>query len=166
VGPRPLSDVGARPLNFTVRPPEPTVVRKHPKRTARPGIDAYGRSPLHYAAAEGNSLTLERLLGEGADPNSQDDDGWTPAHFAAQSNSAACLELLLRAGANLALTDTHGNTVLFRAVFASRGSGEIIRMLRAAGADAYAQNSSGISPLSLARTIANYNVAQFFADLP
>jgi hypothetical protein len=66
----------------------------------------------------------------------------------------------------LALTDTLGNGVLFRAVFASRGNGEIIRMLRAAGADACARNSSGVSPLSLARTIANYNVAQFFADLP
>jgi len=142
------------------------VVGKHPKRTARPGIDEYGRSPLHYAAADGDSGTLERLLSDGADPNSQDDDGWTPAHFAAQSNSAACLELLLRAGANLTLTNRHGNSVLFNAVFASRGNGEIIRMLRAAGADAYARNSSGVSPLSLARTIANYNVAQFFADLP
>jgi hypothetical protein len=27
-------------------------------------------------------------------------------------------------------------------------------------------NHHGVSPLSLARTIANYDVAQFFADLP
>jgi hypothetical protein len=42
----------------------------------------------------------------------------------------------------------------------------VIESLRRAAADPYAANSSGVTPLSLARTIANYNVAQFFADLP
>jgi hypothetical protein len=48
----------------------------------------------------------------------------------------------------------------------SRGLGEVIVLLRAAGADPYAKNNSGNSPISVARSIANFPVAQFFSDLP
>ena len=71
----------------------------------------------------------------------------------------------LRFGANPDLRDAHGNTALFRAVFASRGEGGVIQLLRKAGADPTARNASGVSPLSLARTIANNPVAVHFADL-
>jgi len=37
-------------------------------------------------------------------------------------------------------------------------------MLRAAGADPMLKNNSGVSPIELARNIANYDVAQFFSD--
>ena len=139
---------------------------KVPKKNPRPGVDGYGRTPLHYAAAQGNTAEVGRLLAEGASANAQDDNGWTPAHFAAQACSLECLEALLAAGADPALADVHGNTVLWRAVFASRGDGGLIRALRAAGADPYALNKHGSSPLDLARTIANYDVRQFFSDLP
>ena len=72
---------------------------------------------------------------------------------------------MLRAGANATLADSYGNTALFRAVFASKGEGEVIKLLRAAGADPYATNSHGASPLSLAQSIANFNIAVHFADL-
>ena len=48
----------------------------------------------------------------------------------------------------------------------SRGNGEVIRLLRAAGADPLAKNAHGNSPLNLARTIASYDVRQYFSDLP
>jgi ankyrin repeat protein len=99
------------------------------------------------------------------DPSAPDDEGWTPLHFAAQSNSAEIAELLLNAGASLAPRDTHGNTLLFKAVFNSRGKGDVIRLLRARGANPYATNKHGVSPLKLARTIANFDVRQFFVDL-
>jgi ankyrin repeat protein len=50
---------------------------------------------------------------------------------------------------------------LFRAVFNSKGSGEMIRLLVSRGTDKYSQNKHGVSPLSLAITIANFNVVQF-----
>jgi uncharacterized protein len=62
--------------------------------------------------------------------------------------------------------DRHGNTPLFRAVFESNGRGEIVKMLRAAGANPERENIHGVSPAQLARTIANYDVAQYFCDLP
>jgi ankyrin repeat protein len=139
---------------------------KHPKRKDRPGVDRAGRTTLHYAALEGDSAAVKRLLDEGSDPGATDDDGWTPLHFAAQSNAVDAARHLVTARAPIDPRDSHGNTPLFRAVFSSRGNGELIRLLRAHGADPYAGNNSGVSPLKLARTIANYDVRHFFSDLP
>lgn len=138
---------------------------KKPKQSARPGLDGYGRTPLHYAASDARLDALVDLLGQGFDPNAIDDDGWTPLHFAAQANSAGCVSALLEAGATSSVADSNGNSPLLRAVFSSRGEGEVIGMLRAAGADPLHENASGVSAVSLARMIGNYPVAQFFADV-
>ena len=149
-----------------VRPQGVTVVRKQPKQKTRDGMDRLGRTPLHYACASGRSEDVAQLLASGSDVNTQDDSGWSPLHFAAQAASPDCLALLLRAGANVSLQDSFGNTALWRAVFSSTGDGTAIVLLRNAGADPLAKNEHGVSPLSLARTIGNYDVATFFADLP
>ena len=127
--------------------------------------DKLGRAPLHYAAAASKADQVRDLLASGADVNAQDGAGWTPLHFAAQARSEEITRLLLAAGALPGLQDEHGNTALFRAVFASRGEGEVISLLRAAGADPFIQNKHGVSAVELARNIANYATAQHFADL-
>jgi ankyrin repeat protein len=129
------------------------------------GSDKQGRTDLHYAAIDGDVDTLKQLLASGSDPNAQDSQGWTPLHFAAQASSSAAAEALLAAGARTDLRDSHGNTPLFRAVFSYAGDGGVISALRAAGADPHAKNLSDVSPVSLARAIANYDVANFFVDL-
>ena len=123
------------------------------------------RTELHRAASEGDASAVKALLAAGSDPNSQDSQGWSPLHFAAQASSAVVVEALLTAGAHVDPRDSHENTPLFRAVFNSKGDGSVILLLRAAGADPLAENSSGMSPLSLARSIANYDVKQFFVDI-
>lgn len=55
---------------------------------------------------------------------------------------------------------------LWVAVFNSKGRGELIGLLRAHGADPLHANASGQGPVGLARLIANYDVAQYFADVP
>ncbi len=142
------------------------MTKKIPKKKARPGIDEYGRTALHYAAVDGDNIRLEELLRAGADPNAQDDNGWTALHFAAQARALSCVQALLQAGAAVDLRDSHGNTALSTAVFKSRGDGAIIAVLRKAGADPRAANNHGVSPVRLARTIANYDIAQFFSDIP
>jgi uncharacterized protein len=87
-------------------------------------------------------------------------------HFAAQAGSAAVTHILIAAGATVDLRDSNGNSPLGKAVFSSRGDGAVVKLLRDAGADPYAENASGVTPLALARTIANFDVAQFFSDLP
>jgi len=109
---------------------------------------------------------VEQLLESGIKPDSPDDDGWTPLHFAAQGNASVVMTMLLDAGAPVDARDRHGNTPLSTAVFNSRGDGEVIALLRRRGADPYARNNHGVSPVKLARTIGNYDVRQFFSDLP
>src|SRR6185295_18401314 len=103
---------------------------KQPKRKQRPGIDEYGRTLLHHAAADGQVLEVLRLLTAGANANAQDDNGWSPLHFAAQAVSPGATQALLIAGANFELRDSFGNTPLSTAVFASKGDGSIIELLR------------------------------------
>ena len=57
--------------------------------------------------------------------------------------------------------DEHGNTPLCRAVFESRGRGEIIRLFRDHGADETHRNKHGVSPIELACRIANFDVLQW-----
>jgi ankyrin repeat protein len=140
----------------------PPVIFKQPKRTSRPGVDSYGRTPLHEAAARGDAPLVKDLLAAGANPNAQDDNGWTPLHFASQAVSEPVAALLLAAGSDVHMTDSVGNTPLFRAVFCSRGNGSVILALLAAGANPNAANTSGISPLQLANTISNYDLKQYF----
>jgi len=128
-------------------------------------LDRAGRSPLHHAAADHDLNRVRGLIQQGEDVNLADQEGWTPLHFAAQSYNAEIAQLLLDSGAFVDPRDSHGNTPLFRAVFNSRGRGELIELLRNRGASPISKNESGVSPTRLARTIANYNVAVFFLDV-
>ena len=139
---------------------------KQPKRKERPGVDRLGRTELHFAANEDEFEKARALITAGARVDLPDDNGWTPLHFAAQSKSVRIAEALLAAGAPVDPQDSHGNTPLSTAVFNSRGSGELIALLRRHGADPTRENFHGVSPISLARNIGNYDIAQFFTDLP
>lgn len=130
------------------------------------GLDRAGRSELHYAARDGNAAAILQLLQNGADVNLADSNGWTPLHFAAQAQSVLAIQTLLSSGAAIDPIDKQGNTPLSIATFNSHGKGETIAALRAAGADPLLKNYHGISAVGLARTIANYPVAQYFDDLP
>lgn len=138
---------------------------KQPKRKPREGVDEYGRTPLHYAAAESRPDEVAKLLVAGADANAQDDNGWTPMHFAAQAVSAECTAALLRSGADTSLCDLYGNTALWRAVFSSKEDGSVIKLLQEAGANPLAKNTHGVSPMSLAQSIANFDLLKYFADI-
>ena len=129
-------------------------------------IDREGRLPLHYAAMDDNVADVQARLAAGDDINLGDKQGFTPLHMAAQRGSIAAATLLLDRGAEIDRANTFGNTALFVAVFNSKGDGELIALLRERGADPLNANNTGQTPVGLARLIANYDVAQFFADLP
>ena len=128
-------------------------------------LDDEGRSDLHYAACDGDLAAVQKLVSLGAEVNLQDKHGWAPLHFAAQAHSKEVTTYLLAHGASVDLVDGYGNTPLFKATFASRGDGSVIRALRTAGAGPKNKNKSGVSALALARTIANYDIAQFYNDI-
>ncbi|HVV71564.1 MAG TPA: ankyrin repeat domain-containing protein [Verrucomicrobiae bacterium] len=129
-------------------------------------LDEFGRSDLHYAARDGDSARCASLIRAGLAVNLADKNGWTPLHFAAQAQAPEVVALLLDSGAQVDPKDVHGNTPLAKAVFESKGRGETIKLLRARGADPLAVNKHGQTPLGLARLIGNYDVKQYFKDLP
>lgn len=124
--------------------------------------DSDGRSPLHHACIQSQDEIAELLLSRGARPDVADHEGWTPLHYAAQNFAVEVARKLVQAGAHVDACDANGNTPLFRAVFESRGRGEMIKLLLEAGADRERANDYGISPIALATTIANYDVKQWF----
>jgi len=125
-------------------------------------VDTDKRTVLMVAVTKKDIPTVEFLLKKGADVNAQDSGGWTALAFAAQNNSVEIIKHLLKYAPKMDSRDEYGNTPLWRATFNSRGEGGVIKLLLDNGADRNIKNESGVSPLELARTIANYNVHQFF----
>ena len=123
---------------------------KQPKRKPRPGVDEYGRIPLHYAAIDGDFEALVRLLESGSSIDAQDDNGWTALHFAAQGGHSKLADELLRRGANPNLLNSHGNSPLWVGIMNARGDFAIVKGLLAAGADADRKNAYGRSPRDIA----------------
>ncbi len=139
---------------------------KQPKRNPRPGIDEYGRTPLHYACLKGDDELVQKLVEEKADINLADDNGMTPLHFAAQERRIEIVELLLRAGADPNRYDAHGNGPLFTAVMNSRDTGfEGVRLFLKYGADRHHKNKHGRSSLDMATTIA-HGLEKPFEEIP
>ena len=128
--------------------------------------DPARRTPLHYAALDGDEVAARALLDAGDEPDPRDESGFTPLHFAAQESSVGVARLLLYRGADVDATNVHGNTPLFVAVFNSKGRGEMIELLRSRGADPHHANKVGQTPVGLARSIDNFDVASYFADIP
>jgi ankyrin repeat protein len=105
-------------------------------------------------------------LSAGIGPDCADTQGFTPLHLTAQEHAIDVARLVVDEGAAVDPADKFGNTPMFVAVFNSRGEGSVVELPRERGADPYRSNDPGQTPLGLARLIANYDVAQFFSDLP
>jgi len=137
------------------------------ERLLRAGIspeekDREGRTAIINAAIDANEEIVKALIAAGADLNAQDRNGYTALHFAGQRYRPEIAGLLLKHGAEVDRRDAYGNTPLWRAVFESKGRGDLIRLLLEHGADRNLANDSGVSPVQLADTIANYDTKQFF----
>ena len=96
--------------------------------------------------------------------NTRGSKGWTLLHYAAQYLAVEIGQILISKGADVNAKDDFGNNVLWRATFSSQGKGEFIELLLSNGADRFAKNNSGISPVDLANTISNYNIKQYFEE--
>ena len=125
-------------------------------------VDRDGCTALHLAAMAGHEPLVQRLLAANANVDAADRQGMTPLHFASREHCLGVVAILLKARANVDAQDAFGNTPLWRATFASRGRGEVIRLLRNSGADPDLRNSSGVSARELAATIANNDLLGFF----
>ena len=125
--------------------------------------DRDGRTALMHAVINQDPESIKLLLKQyKADPNVRDRSGWSALHFAAQSGAREIVRELVEAGAVVDSADEHGNTPLFRAVFAYRGTAEAVTSLLELGADPDHLNRHGMSPRKLAHNIGNYDTKKFF----
>jgi ankyrin repeat protein len=142
----------------------PELIQALERGSAVDSLDREGRTPLFYAAQDGDHAIAAELLRRGATANAQDRHLKTPLHFAASECRTEVAELLLKSGASVDAQDSNGNTPLSDAVFESMGRGQTIKLLLAYGANKSLKNNHGVSPEDLANSIANYDVRQFLTE--
>lgn len=108
-----------------------------------------GMTPLHWAAARGQTNVLVSLAAAGAELDARDAHGQTPLFHAARGNHTGAARELLAMRANASAADLQGTTPLL--VAAALGEEAIVRELLAAGARCDAtEPGTGMTPLHLA----------------
>jgi ankyrin repeat protein len=128
--------------------------------------DNSGRAALHYASASKN-LTMVQCLAQtcGADVNAKDKCGRTVLHCASASNNVEMIQCLVQTcGVDVEAKDPCGLTALHHA--SALGSIKAAQYLIEAGADAYAPDLSGMTPLQRAASNDCYNrMTQFLHNV-
>lgn len=109
---------------------------------------AGGRTPLHIALDQPSTAMLERLLQEGADPNTPLPTGESPLQRAAERGETAKVLLLVSAGADPDRLDQRGRGPLYSAI--GLGNAEIIHILLQHGANPNLEFAEGLTPLQAA----------------
>ncbi len=102
-------------------------------------------SPLHEAAAYGDTKTVVRLLSEGADPTKAGPNGDTPLHYATRRGYTNVASMLLKHGADPNAVNLERNTPLHLAVWFNHASAAALLLEHEANADAV--NHQGNTPL-------------------
>ena len=107
--------------------------------------DKYGKTPLHWAAENGNTAAVEVLLMAGANVNLEKLYGATPLHRAAWKGHQEVAQRLIDGGAYVNLQTEDGSTPLHRA--AMEGRKEVAQLLIDRGANVHLQDKNGRTPL-------------------
>ncbi|CAK4677646.1 unnamed protein product [Aphanomyces euteiches] len=109
------------------------------------------RTPLHWAAINGQSETAAALLAGNADPNFQDAKGRSPLHWAVRNNKPEVVRVLLENGADPNLQDLKGMTPIICSAFAEHASTEMLRAMVQHGANInFQMKSNGDTALHIA----------------
>lgn len=112
----------------------------------------------------GNPVEVKRLLAHGADINFPDHKGKTALHRAAKAGFVETMGVLLDNGAKLDIADHQGETALFDAVRSTirntENKKEAIRVLMKAKADRCHKNRRGQTPLCVARSGGQTEIAK------
>ena len=128
----------------------------HKDRLSTDKEDADGRTPLSWAAARGDSNSVELLLRHGASPNTPDRIGQGPLRQSLKASDAKCLQLLLDYGAKVDQMDDWKQTCLLAAHYYPNPVSFTAPLLKA-GAQVNVRCSQGRFPLMEA--VSKNNVA-------
>jgi ankyrin repeat protein len=135
------------------------LLKEYPNLVSSKGFLNLDKTPLHWAAQEGNKEMTELLLASGAEINAMDFSKWTPLHWAAQKGHKEEAELLLANKADVNARAKNGWTPLLLA--SQRGHKDVVELLLANKADVNAKNKWGRSPLREAELSGHGAIADF-----
>ena len=116
-----------------------------PDRSHALDLDQFRRTPLWWAAKNGQLHEVERLLAQGANPNTPDIDGEAPLHAAARWGRVGVVEALLAHGADPRVKSLYGLTALHISVLEAQA--DTTRALLRYRADVNVRDLFGKSPL-------------------
>lgn len=145
------------------------------------------RTPLYWAAKDGVTDKVRKLVFAGAKVNRKDADGRTLLHVAAETGNLPMAEALLRVGADVNVRDKHGRTPYRMALGAKNldlakllrdrgleiaalcwaaeaGNFAEVKRLVDAGANVNASNKQSRTPLQCAKAAGNHDVVQLLRD--
>lgn len=120
--------------------------------------DGAGWTPLHYAAALGDTACMRVLLDAGAPARAVDSSGTTALHLAAGLASPRAALLLLEAGASATYIDGYYATPLH---VAAGKSLEVVRLLVSRGVSLNQVDMSNRTPLDVAVEFERGDIASF-----
>jgi ankyrin repeat protein len=123
-----------------------------------PGPDPFGRTPVWWAAREGNVAELQALAPARTDIDAADLDGETPLHAATRAGSAAAVRELLSLGADPNRAALYGVTPLMLAATTSRL--DVAVLLLQAGASPNARDLFGATALHVAARRGNHPLTE------
>jgi ankyrin repeat protein len=149
VNPNEVDDAGMTPLHMARRLDVAKLLLLH---GANPNVKTKydGRTPLHYAAAEGRLAIIALLLRHDAYIDARDNYGKTPLYLAVENVHVDVVSYLLRRGANPNVRDERGlETPLHIASY--YGDITVARLLIKYGADVNARDVLRRTPLHFAK---------------
>jgi len=121
------------------------------KKGLKPKInskDEGGRTPLLWAAQEGNKSIAAKLIELGADIDSSDNEGFTALEIATSENSVDFVKMLIESGVDVNKTTVDGGRAIHAAC--AWGNMEVLELLINAGAIVNIQDNEGMTPLHFA----------------
>ncbi|XP_062704929.1 uncharacterized protein LOC134287295 [Aedes albopictus] len=126
--------------------------------------DAYGVSPIHYAASQGNKPFVKMLAQYGADINTQGLGGKTPLHYAAQKSNWEMIKMLTTDYAvNSNIRDCDGRTILHIAAV-KRDLNIVKMMIEKLSCDVNEQDPYGNTSLHLAAKHSTWEMVKMLID--
>ncbi|OQR83304.1 transient receptor potential Ca2 channel (TRP-CC) family protein, partial [Achlya hypogyna] len=152
------SDVALTPMHAAAATGNMTKLQQFLKMKVNPNclgehgyIGVKCRTPLHWAAVNGQWSCASLLLAGGADPDFQDDMGRSPLHWAVRNNKLDVARILLDHGCDVNLLDKKGMTPIICAAVAERMDATLLKLLVSNGANInYQLRSNGDTALHLA----------------
>ena len=115
-------------------------------------------TPLHYAAMEGKTNEVIRLIDNGFDIAVKDNDGEMPLYYAIMNDNIDIVRILIESGANINEKGNNGLTPLHQAAVC--GNSEIVLILLQNGADINTQDNLGRTPIKHAVAKGNTDIVK------